>query len=253
MSEADDLSACAGLLARGDPWRFRATMAAPVVLRRILLPLYAFNVEVARAPWLTREPLIAEMRLRWWRDALAEIAAGGAVRRHEVVTPLAAALDAKAASDLDALVEARRGDIDGPRFAARADLLRYLDATAGTLLWTASRLAGFADEAAARDGGLAQGIAAWLRAAPDLVARGRDGLPPGDPAQAVSALAEEGLAAMARFRQARPPPGAASVFLALWNVEAELRAFRRAPERTPPADGIASRLRLLRATARGRP
>jgi phytoene/squalene synthetase len=71
------LEACADLLRRGDPDRFLAAMAAPPAARRVLLPLYAFNLEVARAPQVTAEPMIAEMRLQWWRDALAEIAAGG--------------------------------------------------------------------------------------------------------------------------------------------------------------------------------
>ena len=49
-----DLTACAELVARADPSRFRATMAAPVAARRVLFPIYAFNTEVARAPWVTR-------------------------------------------------------------------------------------------------------------------------------------------------------------------------------------------------------
>ena len=73
----DDLNACAALVERGDPVRFRAAMASPMAARRVLFPLYAFNLEVARAPWVTQEPMIARMRLQWWRDALAEIAAGG--------------------------------------------------------------------------------------------------------------------------------------------------------------------------------
>ena len=60
MSDAD-IAACAALVARGDPPRFRAAMAAPVAMRRLLFPLYAFNLEVARAPWVTQEPMIALM------------------------------------------------------------------------------------------------------------------------------------------------------------------------------------------------
>ena len=76
--------ACAAIVQKGDPERFRAVMAANVPARRILFPLYAFNVEVTRAPWVTKEPMIAEMRLQWWADALDEIARRGAVRKHEV-------------------------------------------------------------------------------------------------------------------------------------------------------------------------
>lgn len=244
MSGGDDLAACAGLLARGDPERFRATMAAPVALRRLLLPLYAFNLEVARAPWVTKEPLIAEMRLQWWRDALAEIAAGGAVRRHEVVIPLAAMLDVRGAADLDDLVDARRADIVGAPPADRSVLTRYLDRTAGTLLWTAARLAGVEDEAAVRDAGLAQGIGSWLRAAPDLAARGRSVWPPGDPAAESGALAQAGLEALARFRQARIGPAARPVFLVLSDTPATLRAAARGGGAVPEFNPLASRLRL---------
>jgi len=93
--------ACAGIVQRGDPDRFLATMAAPVEARRVLFPLYAFNVEVARAPWASEEPLIAEMRLQWWADALDEIAKAGTVRRHEVVDALAPILDSDSARMLN--------------------------------------------------------------------------------------------------------------------------------------------------------
>ncbi|MEM8824681.1 MAG: squalene/phytoene synthase family protein [Pseudomonadota bacterium] len=252
MSLDADIAACAELVQRGDPARFRAVMAAPLDLRRMLFPLYAFNIEVARAPWVTNEPLIAEMRLQWWRDALAEIGAGGPVRRHEVVTPLAEVLDAKGVAELDDMIEARRADIEGFRPADDAELCRYLDRTAGTLLWTAARRAGFQDAAAARDGGLAHGIAAWLTAAPDLVARGRQPLPPGDPAERIRMLAEAGLAALARFRQAQVPSRVRRVFLVLTDVEALLRAHRDHPGDVPDLSDAGSRWRLLRASLTGR-
>jgi len=102
--------ACADIVRKGDPERFLAAMAAPPAARRVLFPLYAFNVEVSRAPWVTEEPMIAEMRLQWWRDALEEIAAGGAVRSHEVTVELAAVLDGEAAKALDRSIAARRWD-----------------------------------------------------------------------------------------------------------------------------------------------
>ena len=75
------VAACAELVQRGDPDRFLAVMAAPVGVRAQLLPLYAFNLEVARAPWVTQEPLIAEMRLQWWRDVVENAGSGVGVWR----------------------------------------------------------------------------------------------------------------------------------------------------------------------------
>ena len=110
----EDIAACAGLVARGDADRFLAVMAASPPARDVLFPIYAFNVEVARAPWVTEESMIAEMRLQWWRDAVDEIGAHGAVRKHEVVTPLAGVLDATGAAVLAELVEARSQAGDRP-------------------------------------------------------------------------------------------------------------------------------------------
>ena len=70
------------LVERGDPWRWRAAMAAPEPLRDRLLALYALNLEAARAGYVTAEPMIAAIRLRWWADALAEIYDGRPPRRH---------------------------------------------------------------------------------------------------------------------------------------------------------------------------
>ena len=168
-----DLNACAAMVERADPWRFRAAMAAPVETRKLLFPLYAFNVEVARAPWVTQEAMIAEMRLQWWRDALEEIAKGGPVRRHEVTTPLARALAPEDAELLDELVAARRWDIYKDPFEDAEHFARYIDQTAGHLMWVAARRLGATQEAIVRDAAYATGIAAWLCAIPNLEEAGR--------------------------------------------------------------------------------
>lgn len=200
------MTACAQLVERADPDRFAATMAAPVAARGILFPLYAFNVEVARAPWVTAEPMIAEMRLQWWADALEEIATGATVRRHEVVTPLAAVLDVDGARDLGALVEARRWDIYTDPFEDRAQFTTYLAATTGTLLWTAARLLGAPvsdqDGVAQVSGAIA--LANWFCATPELEARGRLPLPDGRP-ETVASLARDGLRDLAAQKRLSKP------------------------------------------------
>ena len=165
--------ACAALVEKADPLRFRVAMAAPVPARRILFPLYAFNVEVARAPWVTQEAMIAEMRLQWWRDALEEIGQGGNVRRHEVVDGLAQILDAEGAACLDGLVAARRWDIYKDAFEDAAHFDDYIDATSGHLMWTGARLLGAADEGVVRDHAYGVGVANLFQAIPALEAQGR--------------------------------------------------------------------------------
>jgi len=193
------LQACADLVARGDPRRFRAAMAAPLAERKVLLPLYAFNIEVSRAPWLTEEPMIAEMRLQWWRDALEEIAAGRA-RRHEVLDALGF-LDAEGVALLDQLVAARRWDIHKDGFEDEDHFADYLRHTSANLMAVACRaFGGVADDGLWAIGSGA-GLARFLMAVPELEARGRVPLVDGRPAT-VAGLAQATLSAMPR----RLPP-----------------------------------------------
>ena len=164
----DNLTACAQIVEKGDPLRFRTVMAAPLAARAKLFPLYAFNIEVARAPWVTQEPMIAEMRLQWWRDALEEIAQGEAVRHHSVVSALQDVIRPDTAEMLDGLVAVRRWDIYREPFEDAAHFERYMDQTAGHLMVAAARALGPAEDAVVRDAAYASGVAAWLRAIPAL-------------------------------------------------------------------------------------
>ncbi|MWB79519.1 phytoene synthase, partial [Pseudooceanicola sp. 216_PA32_1] len=157
-------------------------MAAPVGARRVLFPIYAFNVEVSRAPWVTAEPMIAQMRLQWWRDALEEIGARTVVRRHEVVTPLSAVLDPEGARLLDALIAARDWDVEREPFADAAAFDAYIAATSGNLVRAVARALGGDGDAAAGDAGWALGLANWFLAVPALEGAGRHPLPDRAPA-----------------------------------------------------------------------
>ena len=219
------VAACAGLVQRGDPDRFRAVMAAPVEARAQLYPLYAFNLEVARAPWVTQEPLIAEMRLQWWRDVV-ENAASGAARAHEVAGPLHELIRdfGLPVAVLDRLIAARRWDIHRDPHAGPEALAAYLEDTGAGLMWLASRALGAPDasEAAVRAYGWAAAAAGYLRAVPELVARGRQPLPDGF---ATQDLAQRGLERLAEARKARKtvPGGIRPALLAGWQAEGVLR------------------------------
>jgi phytoene/squalene synthetase len=209
-------------------------MAAPVEARRVLFPLYAFNVEVARAPWVASEPMIGEMRLQWWRDVLEEIGKGGPVRRHEVATPLAEVLDAGGAEALDKLVAARRWDLYSDAFEDAGHFAKYLEATGGGLMWVAARLLG-AGEAARGDVvslGRAAGLARFLQAVPDLEARGRIPLVDGRP-EAVAALARQTLDEMPKRASLRQvlPGRARFAAIEAWQARPVLEQATRSPER----------------------
>jgi phytoene synthase len=55
----------------GEPDRYVAALLSPAAARPHLLSLAAFLGEVRRAVMLVREPTMGEIRLQWWRQALA--------------------------------------------------------------------------------------------------------------------------------------------------------------------------------------
>ena len=202
-------AAVAGLVERGDPDRWRSAMTAPPAARPGLMALYAFNLEIARAPWAASEAMIAQIRLRWWLDAIAEIYERAPPRRHEVVEPLATTI---AAGDLprrlfEEMIAARLADAEAVPLPDRAALELYIDHTAGHLMELAARHLGAEGGAlpVVRDFARGAGTAALLRALPELRARGRDPLPAALP------LADARARRSGRHRpRPRPPrPGAA--------------------------------------------
>ena len=180
----------ADLVQRGDPDRFAASLALPGALRERLWPLWAFNLEVARAPWVSTNPLIAEMRLQFWADVVE----AETPRAHEVAGPLHELLTATPGlrEVLARLIAARRLDIAREPFTDTG-FDAYLEETSAGLLWAAALACDAPREAetAFRALGWAQGLANFLRALPELQARGWQALPM-DPA-ALRLKAQEGL------------------------------------------------------------
>lgn len=133
---ADQFDYCLDHVRQGDRDRYLVLLFASGAERAYLAALAAFNLELARAREQASEPLLAMIRLQWWREAIDEIRSGTKVREHPIATALA---DAARARGLDtelmlAMIAAREAELeDGPPdsdavFRARAD------ATAGNLL-----------------------------------------------------------------------------------------------------------------------
>ena len=147
-----------------DRERWLSALWAPAAARPGLLALHAFDLEQQRVVAEAKEPMLAEIRLAWWREQLEKLAAG-----HEPPPqPLLRALAAEAgprAIDLTALTRIEEGFLPlltdgaldplamakargGPLFEALATacLARPLtqaevaDAWAGGTRWALARL-----------------------------------------------------------------------------------------------------------------
>jgi len=163
--EAEDLD---GLIRRVDPdrWLTSRFIADPAA-RADVMALYAFDHELARARAVASNPLMAEIRLTWWREALDEIFAAGPPRRHPVAQSLASAVQRHGLprEPLESMVDGQIQALDMPAFDATA-AGRWAEAVESSV----ARLAAMILDPAARAGAAAPAGHAWGLA---LLKRGR--------------------------------------------------------------------------------
>lgn len=170
------------LVRRYDHDRFLASLFMPADRRPAVWALLAFNLEIARVREAVSQPIIGQIRLQWWRDALDEIYTGKPSRRHEVVEPLAAAIEAHrlTRTHFDTLIDGREFDLGDEPPANLAALERYLEKTSSRLLDLQLEILEVTAPAAfeaARAVGIAWGLIGLARALPFHAAQGRLYLP----------------------------------------------------------------------------
>ena len=106
---------CSTRCGPADRDRFLAALFAPEPQRRGLLALLAFDHELARTRTVTREPMLARIRLEWWREAVAEAAGEGKPRAQPIVELLSETVRRHGLPQqrlLD-LIDAREEEIEG--------------------------------------------------------------------------------------------------------------------------------------------
>jgi phytoene synthase len=207
---------------RADPDRWLASrFIADPAARADVITLYAYDAELARAPRAVSNPLMAEIRLTWWREVLDQIYGGHAVRRHPVAEALADMVGRHGLprGPLEAMIDARI-DLLEPD----VDAVAWADAVGGSAaILAAMILDPETDPASVSSAGRAWGLALLRR-------MGR--LP--DSARLKEALAASGAV------DARVFPTVAHATLA------------RADLAGKPQSDIGRRLRLMWAVLRGR-
>lgn len=159
----EDLDA---LVRRVDPDRWLSSrFIADPAIRADVVAIYAYDHELARAPKVASNPLLGEIRLAWWREALDEIYENRPVRRHPVAQALAAAVTRRGLprAPLETMIDARYRELDAAPMDA-ADALAWARDTAGEAAEIAAGLLGGASGHARAAG------AAWALRRRDLQA-----------------------------------------------------------------------------------
>jgi len=257
------LSPLGRIVQRHDPDRFFTALFAPPARRETLFRLYAVNHELARAREVVSNPMLALIRLQWWREV-----AEGARRRHEVAGPLGEALDdgRLLRADILQMIEGREAEVEAvPDLAA---FKAYVSSAYGSVAVAAGRALGGGGPSleALRALGAAYGASGILRSVGGLARQGRCVLPvalladaglteaeviadPDEPRlrPVTTALAQVGSEWLAAGRQVRLPRQVLAAALPAAGASA---VFRR--PLSPPRDALAYRVRVIAAAARGR-
>ncbi|MEM7496425.1 MAG: squalene/phytoene synthase family protein [Pseudomonadota bacterium] len=245
------LSAPADLVRRLDPDHFHAALFAPEPARERLMVLTAFDIELSRATakagGVAEGPMLAAMRLQFWRDRVEAAAAGKAPAAHQVVEPLhdllTGPLGDGGVAETRRLIDGRDCELQTPLDDAGFEI--WADARFGAWHRLVLHVLGLRDTPGASDAAAAAGAAAArafaIRNAVALAGEGRALLPEiegeaqgrlarGDvtpeTAAVIARLSAEGRAALRKLRQYRGALGraAAPAFLPLWRAERDLRA-----------------------------
>ncbi|MCW5758310.1 MAG: squalene/phytoene synthase family protein [Phenylobacterium sp.] len=221
---SDDLD---DLIRRTDPDRWLSSrFVADDGLRADAVAIYAYDHELARAPRVASNPLLGEIRLTWWREALDEIYEGRHVRHHPTAQALAAAVARHGLprAPLEAMIDGRYRELDATPMT-ETEVLDWARQTGGR---AAEAVAYILDPRGPSDAALDAG-AVWAmgRRDPALVSK---------PASDLSAAVTVGARAGARRLGVRAFPAVAHAALALHPARTEL----------------GKRLRVTWAVARGR-
>ena len=176
---ADPYQRAAEAVRTQDRDRYIADLFAPQDLRRHLFALHAFNVEAARVRDVVSDPMLGEIRIQWWRDAIVSGAAGG----HPIARALIETIRrfSLPTSALHRLLDARIFDLYDDPMPSLNDLEGYAGDTSSALMQLAAivlaegRDPGTAE--AAGHAGVAFALAGILRSLARNAPRGQTFLP----------------------------------------------------------------------------
>jgi len=241
------------LVRRVDEDRWLASRFAPAAVRERLIAVYAVNYEIARTAEIVSEGALGDIRLEWWREALAEIGDGKPPRPHPALVALHGTLKRREwATTFEGIIAARSKDLEPAPFMTWDALESYIDATAGGVMRLALEACDGLDgeaEAVVLPAARAWGYAGLLRAAPYWRAKGRSAVPhQGGSAEAMLGRARR------YYEQARPLARGlpSNVFPAIGYIAllpGYLRALARGRHETP---AFVRQAALVAASATGR-
>lgn len=160
--------------------RYACCLFAPLEQRADMTALFLFNATLAQIRDQVTEPVLGQIRLQWWRDALSALSGGGKAPAQPTLTSIATWCERGFdLSPLQMLIDARAADLENPPFPALANYDAYRQNSSRPLGLMAARLLGQERHAALyADSMELYATVGLLRAVPHWVRRRQLPLPP---------------------------------------------------------------------------
>lgn len=157
------------------------SLFAPAERRAALWAVHAFNHEIAKTREMVSEPMLGEIRLQWWAEAVDELYKGSP-RQHQVVAALSDTVGEfrLAREPFETLIAGRRRDLAEESFANVDELFAYIGETVTPLNRLSLQALDCEDDdtlRAAEAASIAYGLSGLLRAAPYFFRQNRNFLP----------------------------------------------------------------------------
>ena len=241
--------------------RYLSALLAPSHARDGLMALAAFHGEIARIPLTVREPGVGDIRLQWWRDALAVPA--GTATGNPVADAMrdVARVQALPVDKLVGMIDAYGTELEAGALTMGAAVDAHAAATQGAMLLLAAQMVGSASPSTHPllfAAGQAEGRVQILRALPALKTKGRNPFGDADVAALVPPLLQQAKAELAQARQlaTAAPATILPAILPLALLEPYLAALEdlgsHVADRRADISALTRVWRLLKASALGR-
>lgn len=227
---------------RTEPDRYLAALLAPQAVSSDLIALAAFVGDIARIVHAVSDPMMGELRLQWWRDALVNLRRGTATGS-PIADTVGAVMRSCALPEalFMSIIDARSRDLDAQEPLSDTAVESYSNDTEGAAFQLAGHVLGVNEQPGVPGlmfaAGQAYGSVRLLHSLPRTLATGRAPAPFAGVAGAI----DDGGAALtasmrdstirwleeARRRAREAPPAALPAILPLALVEPYLKALER--------------------------
>ena len=157
-----------------EPERYAASLIGSIDEQEKLHYLYALNYEISKAAWISSEPLICQIRLKWWKDSLTD---HSVIKSYQFINKIVNMFEISSIPIelISEMIDARYWDTNSSKFQSVTDEDDYINKTYGNLFWIGAQLLG-ADrnlEEPVRDYAYGAGVSSFLLAAPRLLSKNR--------------------------------------------------------------------------------